>query len=109
MRAMYRAVSPNGITPWPRLAAQTASQTLIAAFAGTHSSKPRSPVKPVRETRIGTLAMVVLATPKYGSSVTNGVSAARMSRERGPWTARTPQASETSSMATSSRPTRPSK
>ena len=64
MRAMYSAVIPIGITPWPRLPSHTASQTVSASAAGTHSSKPRSPVKPVRETRTGTLAMVVEATPK---------------------------------------------
>ncbi len=64
MRAMYRAVRPIGTTPWPRLAAQTASQTASALRAGIHSSKPRSPVKPVRETRTGTLPIVASATPK---------------------------------------------
>ena len=42
----------------------TASQTVSASAAGIHSSKPRSPVNPVRETWTGTLAMVVEATPK---------------------------------------------
>ena len=41
---------PNGMTPWPRLTFQTASQTLSASPAGAQISKPRSPVKPVRET-----------------------------------------------------------
>jgi hypothetical protein len=27
MRTMYRAVIPNGTTPWPRLTFQSASQT----------------------------------------------------------------------------------
>ena len=38
IRAMYSAVMPIGITPWPRLAAQTASQTFSASPAGTQIS-----------------------------------------------------------------------
>ena len=86
---MYSAVSPIGTTPWPRLAAQTASQTATALRDGIQISKPRSPVKPVRETRTGTLPIIVSATPKYGRSATTGVSVARIARERGPWTAST--------------------
>jgi hypothetical protein len=61
---MYSAVRPIGMTPRPRLASQTASQTVRASSAGAQISKPRSPVNPVRDTMTGTLAIVVRASPK---------------------------------------------
>ena len=47
--------------------------------------------------------MLPVVTPKNGMSATLGTSAASRSRDRGPWTARMPYSSLTSSMATSSR------
>ncbi len=53
MRAMFKAREPMGRMPRVRPASMSASHTLSASPGRIHSSYPRSPVKPVRDTMIG--------------------------------------------------------